>query len=45
MFDEYYDDDDDEGEFIMPGKEKDLSRSRYNNQEDEDKIRHSGRPL
>ena len=40
MFDEYYDDVDEGGEFIIPGKEKDRSKSRYHNQDDEDKIRH-----
>ena len=40
LFDEYYDDVDEGGEFIIPGKEKDRSKSRYHNQDEEDKIRH-----
>ena len=41
MFDEYYDDEDEDdiGEFIIPGRERDRSKLPYVNPDDEDKIR------
>ena len=41
MFDEYYDDEDegDNGEFIIPGRERGRSKLPYVDPDDDDKIR------
>ena len=41
MFDEYYDDEDegDNGEFVIPGKERGRGKLPYVDPDDEDKIR------